>query len=128
MKSDIIQEILDRITPEQHKEYEREFQDMLAHNRWMEENDLEYNTPTSPSLQILKEYGFYPIGITSYFLEETFIYNTAKEANLAYKKLEKELGLICGWWYSKRQFEKELKENTKQGGYYEDGYPTIYWL
>lgn len=128
MKSTLIEEILSRITPEQHAEYERDILETMAHNRWMEENDLEYCTPTSPSLKVLREYGFNPIGITSHYLEETYLFSSVKEANSAYKKLEKELGLICGWFYSKKQFEKELKESTKLGGHYEYGHPTIYWL
>lgn len=124
MRSNIIQEILDRITPEEHLEYEREFQEMLAHHRWMEENGLEYCTDTSPSLILLRENSFNPIGITSFYLEETFIFKSKKEANSAYKKLEKETHQVSGWWYSKKDFLKELEESE----YYKDGHPKIYWL
>lgn len=128
MRNNIIQKILDDLTPEEHQEYERGFQEILAHHRWMEEIGLRYCTDTSPSLILLRENGFKPIGITSFYLEETFIFKTKKEADLAYKKLEKELGLVCGWWYSKKDFEKELEEANKSGGHYECGHPKIYWL
>ena len=128
MKSNIIEQILSRITPEKHAEIERDILETMSHSRWMEENGLKYNTPTSPSLTTLREYGFNPTKITSFFLEETFLFNTKKEANSAYKKLEKELGLICGWFYSEKDFYKELEEATKPGSYYEYGHPTIYEL
>lgn len=128
MRSTLIQEILDRITPEEHAEFEREVVESEAHHRWMEENGLEYCTPTSPSLPILKEYGFNPTKITSFYLEETFIFTSKKEANLAYKKLEKELELLCGWFYSEKDFCKELEEATQKGKHYEKGHPKIYKL
>ena len=128
MKNKTLQELLDRITPEEHGEFEREMVESEAHHRWMEENGLEYCTPTSPSLPILKEYGFNPTKITSFYLEETFIFTSKKEANLAYKKLEKELELLCGWFYSEKDFCKELEEATQRGKHYENGHPKIYKL
>ena len=107
MRSKYIQEILNRITPEEHAEFEREMLESEAHHRWMEENDMDYCTPTSPSLIDVRRCGFNPIGITSYYLEETFIFRTKKEADKAYKKIEKELNLVSGWWYSKKDFEKD---------------------
>jgi hypothetical protein len=94
----------------------------------MEENGLEYSTDTSPSLIDLRKHGFNPVGITSFYLEETFIFRTEKEASAAYKKLEKELGLVSGWWYSERKFYKELAEATAEGEFYECGHPKIYKL
>ena len=128
MRSKAIQDILDNITKEQSEEIERNWLEVEAYHRWMEENGLEYCTPTSPSLPILKEYGFNPTKITSFYLEETFIFTSKKEANLAYKKLEKELGLLCGWFYSEKDFYKELEEATQKGKHYENGHPKIYKL
>lgn len=127
MRSNYIQEILDRITPEEHAEFERDILEWDAHNRWMQENGFEYSTDTSLSLTVLRENGFNPIAITSSYLEETFLFLTKKEASAAYKKLEKELNLISGWWYSVKDFQKELREVTKEGEFYECGHPKIYW-
>jgi len=126
MRSKVVQNILDNITKEQNKEFEREWLEAEAHHRWMEENGLEYCTNTSPSLITLKEHGFHPIAITSFYLEETFIFHTKKEAKKAYKKLEKELGEIIGWWYSEKDFKKELEQATQKGEYYENGHLKIY--
>jgi hypothetical protein len=128
MRSNYIQEILDRITPEEHEEFKKQILEWDAHHRWMEENGFEYSTDTSPSLQIIKEYGFNPIAITSFYLEETFIFRTEKEASAAYKKLEKELHLVSGWWYGERKFYKDLAEATAEGEFYECGHPKIYKL
>ena len=128
MRSKVAQDMLDRITPEEHAEFEREMLEAEAYHRWMEENGLKYCTNTSPSLAILKKHGFYPVAITSFYLEETFIFHTKKEANEAYKKLEKELGEVVGWWYSEKDFQKELEESMKEGEYYENGHPKIYRL
>jgi hypothetical protein len=125
---EFFKEIFDRITPEEHAEFEREIEESIAHSKWMEENGIAFCTDTSPNLKILKEYGFNPIEITSFYLEESFIFKTKKEANLAYKKLEKELGLVIGWWYSKKDFYKELYEASQKGGLYEKGHPKIYKL
>lgn len=128
MRSKLIDDIMSRITPEEHAEFERDVLEWDAHNRWMQENGLEYCTDTSPSLTILREHGFKPTAITSFYIEETLIFRTKKEADAAYKKLEKELGLISGWWYSEKQFYKELAEATEVGRHYECGHPKIYQL
>ena len=128
MRSKAIQDILDNITKEQSEEIERNWLEVEAYHRWMEENGLEHCTNTSPSLITLKKHGFYPVAITSFYLEESFIFRTKKEANEAYKKLEKELHLVSGWWYSEKDFQKELEESVKEGEYYENGHPKIYRL
>lgn len=106
MRSKSVQDILDSISIEQSEEFERKWLESLAHHRWMEENNYEYCTDTSPSLIELGKNGFYPVAITSFYLEETFIFRTKKEANEAYKKMEKELGGVVGWWYSEKDFQK----------------------
>lgn len=128
MKSPIINRILNNISPDEQEQYKRKFEEQMAFSRWLEEMGYEYCTDTSYSLVLLREQGFNPIGITSFFLEETFIFNTKKEATVAYKKMEKELRTVVGWYYSKKQFEKELAEATKEGNYYHEGHPKIYWL
>lgn len=128
MRSKVVQDILDSISKEQSEEFEREYLEMEAYHRWMEENGLQYCTDTSPSLIELEKYGFYPVAITSFYLEETFIFRTKKEANQAYKKLEKELREVVGYWYSEKDFQKELKESMREGEYYEQGHPKIYRL
>ena len=42
--------------------------------------------------------------------EETLVFKTKKEANSAYKKVEVELGEVFAYWYSKKDFEKEIAE------------------
>lgn len=128
MRSDIIDKILSEITPEEMEWYEEEMQKASDHHNWMVENGLEYCTNTSPSLMELKQHGFNPIGITSHYLEETFIFRTKKEAKKAFKKMEKELNLISGWWYGKKDWEKEYNDSIKKGACYEKGHPQIYWL
>ena len=128
MRSKVVQDILDSISIEQSEEFEREYLEMEAYHRWMEENGLQHCTDTSPSLIELEKHGFYPVAITSFYLEETFIFRTKKEANEAYKKMEKELGEVVGWWYSEKDFQKELEESMKEGEYYENGHPKIYRL
>ena len=128
MRSKAIQDILDNITKEQSEEIERNWLEVEAYHRWMEENCLEHCTNTSPSLITLNKHGFYPVAVTSFYLEETFIFRTKKEANEAYKKLEKKLHLVSGWWYSEKDFQKELEDSMKEGEYYEQGHPKIYRL
>lgn len=128
MKSKAVQDILDNITKEQSEEFERNWLEAEAYHRWMEENGLQHCTDTSPSLIELEKHGFYPLAITSFYLEETFIFRTKKEANEAYKKMEKELGEVVGWWYSEKGFQKELEESMKEGKFYEHGHPKIYRL
>ena len=128
MRSKVVQDMLDSISREQSEDFEREWLECLAHHRWMEENGMNYCTDTSPSLIELEKYGFYSVAITSFYLEETFIFHTKKEANEAYKKLEKELHLVSGWWYSEKDFQKELENSMKEGEYYQHGHPKIYRL
>lgn len=59
------------------------------------------------SLILIKSYGFNPIGVSQIYFEDTFIFETQEEAESAFQKLEKELGLIQGWFYSKENFEKD---------------------
>lgn len=54
--------------------------------------------------------------------EETFIFKTKKEAEAGFRLLERELGIIDGWWYSKKSFSKLVAEEK-------DHKPAnVYWL
>jgi len=113
MKSKIIQEILDRITPEQKEKWNKELQENIAYNEWLEDNGYKYGTSTSITLRTVREAGFNPIGICWYGGEETLIFKTQKEANSAYKKLEKEQKKVYAYWYGKKSFEKEVDRDNK---------------
>lgn len=128
MKSKIVQEILDSITPEMKVEMHKKFEKRVAFSLWLEEMGYEYCTDTSRSLILLREQGFKPIGITSFYLEETFIFKTKKEAIAAFKKMERELRTVVGWFYGKKDFEKKLIKATQEGEYYSEGHSKIYWL
>lgn len=66
------------------------------------------------SINLIKSYGFNPIGVSQMYCEDTFIFEKEEEAKSAYLKLEKELKLMQGWFYSKEDFEKEkLAYETK---------------
>lgn len=116
MRNKTLQEMLERITPEEHLKMEKEMWEHLAFERWLEEQGFEYGTPTSYSLKILNEAGFFPIGITWYMGEETFIFREASTANEAWES--RVLGWD-GWWHS----ESDFKENIK-----EEECSKIYWL
>jgi len=113
--------MLDKITPEQHAQFERKFLEDWAYSRWLEEQGKEYGTDTSISLDTLREAGHFPIGITKYACEELFIFHTKYEAHKAYRELEFHKRSAVGWWYSKNQFQKEISNDK----YFNS---KIYWL
>ena len=123
MKSNLIEQILSRITPEEHAEFERQIEEDIAFHEQLKKDGKIYATDTSITLEIVRTEGFNPIGICSYAGEETLIFKTQKEANSAYKKLEKEQKKVYAWWYSKKQFEKEVEESK---GFYQPS--KIFWL
>ena len=123
MKSNIIQEILSKITPEEHAEFERQIEEDVAYSEQLKKDGKIYATNTSITLEIVRAEGFNPIGICDYVGEECLIFSSQKEANSAYKKLEKEQKRVYAWWYSKKQFEKEVEDNK---GFYQPS--KIYWL
>ena len=110
MRNNIIQEFLAKIPPEEMAEIEKQIEvDTAYHDNLVKEGKI-FGTPTSITLEIVREEGFNPIGICHYGGEETFLFSTKKEANSAYKKLEKDSQRIYAWWYSKRSFLKEIEE------------------
>ena len=56
MRSKVVQDILDSISKEQSEEFEREYLEMEAYHRWVEENGLQHCTDTSPSLIELEKH------------------------------------------------------------------------
>lgn len=110
MRSNTLQKMLDKITPEDHAKMERKFYESLAFKRWLEEQGYEYGTETSYSLKILNDAGFYPTAITYMMGEETFIFENASTANKAW---ESRLLGWDGWWYSQKDFDEVRKEYEK---------------
>jgi hypothetical protein len=79
----------------------------------------------------LKENGFNPIAVSQMYFEDTFVFETEKEAKKAYQQFEtdeneKWIGDISGWWYGKEDFIKTVKEYETEN----DGYSKvlIHWL
>jgi hypothetical protein len=66
-------------------------------------------------VKIMISYGYRPVAITIYNLEETFIFKTKEEAKKCYEELEVEKKLVQGWFYGEEEFEIYRKE-------YEDEY------
>jgi hypothetical protein len=121
MRSKIVQDILDRITPEKHAEYKKQMEEGIAFQDILYEQGYRYNTDKSYSLKLLNDAGHFPIGITIMMCEETFIFKTEKEANKAWKS--RVLG-NDGWFYGKRNFQKALEQYEKNMGHKNE----IFWL
>lgn len=84
-------------------------------------------------IKILRESGFNPIGVSQMYFEDTFIFKTAKEAKEAYHVLERTeddlwIGECVGWYYSKRDFMKEVKDYEKKIGDEEPVRVLVHWL
>ena len=123
MRSNIIEEALSRITPEEHAEFERQIEEDIKYHEQLKKDGKFFATKTSPTLEVVRAEGFNPIGICDYAGEECLLFSSQKEANSAYKKLEKEQKRVFAWWYSKNQFEKEVEESK---GFYKPS--KIDWL
>lgn len=89
-----------------------------------------YGTDKSELLQEIIAKGFKPIGITVMVCEETFIFETEKEANEAHEAMDTNEG----WWYGLdgkypwKETEEEYVSKMKKiyGEEYEG--LKIYWL
>ena len=112
MKSNIIENILSKISPQERLELERQIEEDIAYQEQLRKEGKFFGTKTSPTLETVRAEGFNPIGICDYCAEETFLFKTKKEAHSAYKKLEKEQKKVFAWWYSKKDFFKELEETN----------------
>jgi len=111
MRSNLIEEILSRISPEEYIELEKQIEEDIKYHEQLKKDGKFFATKTSPTLEVIRKEGFNPIGICDYVGEECLIFSSQKEANSAYKKLEKQQKKVYAWWYSKKQFEKEVEEN-----------------
>ena len=83
-------------------------------------------------------YGFKPIAMGQYFGEDVFIFETPEEAKRGFEVFERGKkvpddgiesdedvsyrGLMCAWWYGKKEFEDELIECAET---FNDGGNTI---
>ena len=121
MRSKVVQDILDRITPEEHAEFKKQIEKGIAFQDMLYEQGYRYNTDKSYSLKLLNDAGYFPIGLTTMICEETFIFKTEKEADKAC-----ESGVLGneGWFYGKKAFKKALEQYEKDMGYKNE----IFWL
>ncbi len=117
-RNNIIEEFLSKITEEEKKEFEKQTDEFLAKERYLQEQGYEHNTDRSYSLKLLNDNGHFPIGITYYACEETFIFRNKKEAKKAWRSHT--LGWD-GWFYGIDNFKKEFRST--------DNYKhKIHWL
>ena len=121
MRSKAVQDMLDRITPEEHAEFKKQIEEGIAFQDMLYEQGYRYNTDKSYSLKLLNDAGYFPIGLTTMICEETFIFKTEKEADKAC-----ESGVLGneGWFYGKKAFKKALEQYEKDMGYKNE----IFWL
>ena len=85
-----------------------------------------HNRPLSDfknDIDKLKANGYKLIAVSQMYFEDTFVFETKDEAIKAYHQFERDeknewIGEIVGWWYSKEDFEKVVKEyETENDGY-----------
>lgn len=106
------------------EEFKTRFQKHIDFIEMVSDGGYVWNTPTSYSLKVLREYGYKPIGITTMMCEETFIFETQEEASRAYEDLEVDKGEIDGFFYGRTAFIHAMEEYQKD---YETEL-TIYWF
>lgn len=129
MKSKIIQELLDSITPEERERFAQQTEEHIKFQDELTEKGHIWNTPTSYSIAQLIERGFNPIGITTMLCEETFIFETEDEMKQAHQQCQVEEGVVDGWWYSRTEFYKARKEYVEK--FYngkESDAPHVFWF
>lgn len=124
MRSNIIEEFLANITPEERAANEKRIGKFLEYQDELKSLGKKYNTDTSVSLDHLRDNGFNPIAITQMYLEETFVFNTKEEADKGFELLERGKSLVTGWWYEKEEFLATYKKYEEEMGYA----PHIYYL
>jgi hypothetical protein len=91
--------------------------------------NIDYLKDFQLQLDIIKNYGFNPIGFSVLTCEDTFIFETEEEAKKAYHLLERDvnnkwIGKVDGWWYGKENFLTHVKEYEERF----DIESTVYWL
>jgi hypothetical protein len=82
-------------------------------------------------LSLIRDAGFKPIAVSQMCLEDTFVFKTPKEAEKAYRMLERNtkekwIGKVVGWWYGEQDFKQEVKKYEREN----DGYSKVlvHWL
>ena len=89
-------------------------------------NDVakKYGTPDSYFLEIIRQAGFNPIGITVMTCEETFIFETEEERTKAAEQFLPE-----GWYYIRDEWDETRTwyVNDMYNSIEEDA-PKVYWL
>ena|SRR5690606_16558381 len=106
MRSSIIDKILSELDEYQSKQFELDWERDVAWKKFLVEKGHKYNTPTSYSIKLLKDAGYKPLAICSYYGEETFFFETAEEAKKAYEEMEENKGSVCGWFHSVEDIDK----------------------
>ena len=84
----------------------------------MKETKYNHDRPLNDfedQLKIIREHGFKPISVTQMELEDTFVFETKKEANKAFNELEvpKKYNVV-GWWFGKNDFMKAVRKYEKR--------------
>lgn len=83
----------------------------------MKNKKLDKNNSVYPEIKVIEDAGFSPIGVTVMGLEDTFIFETAEEAQKAYEVLETGgRSRLSGWWYGKGDFEEYAPKYEKEFG------------
>ena len=82
-------------------------------------------------LTILRENGYNPIAVSQMYFEDTFVFETKEEADRGYLQFERDknekwIGEVVGWWYSKEDFLKAVKEYEEESEF--DSTPITFWL
>ena len=95
---------------------EEEYQKKLKELRDTRERQLDKIAKKFKDFFATQRYNL--IGFCNFLLENTFIFETAKEAAKAHQEFEKDKKEIFGWWYGKADFA-----NTRL--YYESKYDEI---
>jgi hypothetical protein len=90
------------------------------HYKAASEDNFDYNhdrpyNDFAEKVIVIRKKGFKPIAVSQMLLEDTFVFETAKEALEAYNTFEcddkgKWIGKIQGWWYGKKDFEKSVEK------------------
>jgi hypothetical protein len=64
-------------------------------------------------IRLIVNAGFNLIGLSHFYIEDTFIFDTADEAKIAGNMFEldneDDPTCIVGWWYGKKEFEDAVK-------------------
>lgn len=78
-----------------------------------------YGKPNSWCLEAIKKLGFKPIYITTMLCEQTFVFETEKEAIEACNTFQKKYNTNEGWWYGldgQYPWEQTVREYVKKYG------------